>query len=334
MPYKTRQFTVTLKLHDADTPPVRFTLNAKEKIPNLLPSFCRWTTGDDSDEAVAKEQAVARNELPPGVQPSPELVREMFRFADSVGSLAFSPDGRTLAGSAWNSSVQFVNIATGTVQSKPRFAALNVDAIVYSPDGSRLLTKSSNFDSKKLSGYELRVWNSKTGKEIWSTTLTGDKEWPSEFVFSQDSNTLTVVGGRTEKTERHEETGEESVTEMSTWVRTWDLATGKLQKTVRMPHGHFHPAIAPSLKGVATYNVLVQNGRFKSTTAKLWDARTGKLLHNLPVPDGMQIHSFAITKNSKYVVAAGHRQSESAPDTPLIVVWEAETGQLYRTLES
>jgi WD40 repeat protein len=97
-----------------------------------------------------------------------------------VNSVAFSPDGKTLASASDDNTIKLWNRETGKEITTLTGHSLRVNSVVFSPDGKTLASAS---DDKTI-----KLWNRETGKEI--TTLTGHSFDVSSVVFSPDGKTL------------------------------------------------------------------------------------------------------------------------------------------------
>ncbi|MFB7288726.1 nSTAND1 domain-containing NTPase [Actinacidiphila glaucinigra] len=157
-----------------------------------------------------------------------------------VRSVAFSPDGRTLATASADRTVRLWDVDTGKTHSTLTGHTDEVVSVAFSPDGRTLATGS--FDRT------VRLWDVATRKI--RSTLTGHTNAVVSVAFSHD--------GRTLATGSHDRT-----------ARLWDVATGKARSTLT---GHtdtvYSVAFSPDDRTLAT-------GSFDST-ARLWDVATGK----------------------------------------------------------
>ncbi len=130
----------------------------------------------------------------------PELALQ-FGHRQAVTSMAFSPDGKTLATGSADHTVKLWNTQTWTMQRTLSGHRSLVSSVAFSPDG-RTLASASYDDTVKL-------WDAQTGE--LKRTLTRDRISAWSVVFSPDGKTV-VSGGF--------------------GVRFWDAQTGELLRTL------------------------------------------------------------------------------------------------------
>lgn len=109
---------------------------------------------------------------------TPQLVLAKDAPTHSMGRVAFSPDGRTLAiiSSKWYRTVKLWDTTTGRERHILTGHTDEVSSVAFSPDG-RMLASGSGDTTVKLR-------NVATGREV--RTLTGHTAWVSSVVFSPD----------------------------------------------------------------------------------------------------------------------------------------------------
>jgi WD40 repeat protein len=190
-----------------------------------------------------------------------------------------------------------------------------VNHAVFSPDGQRLVT------SARAASEEVKVWDAKTGKALFSLEGAG---WP--VAFSLDGKTLVSTAGGVRVWDA--QTGKElrtlsedkdgyaafspdgkrlAYTHRTGKTTIWDVKTGRELLAFRS-RAH-HVVFSPDGKRLA--------GASFSETPKVWDARTGKEILALK-GHTQQITSVAYSPD-------GNRLSSASRDGT-VKVWDAQTG--------
>ena len=175
-----------------------------------------------------------------------------FKETNSALTLAFSPDGKTLALGTWSSTVKLIELSTGKELPAPARHKDWVSSVAFSADGKLLVSAGgSEFkparNNSQTSG-EVKLWDVAARQELGP--LTGHTSKIMSATFSPDSQTLaTASADRT--------------------VRLWDVATRK-ERAVLAGHADavWCVTLTPDGKTVASASW--------DRTVKLWDAATGK----------------------------------------------------------
>lgn len=227
---------------------------------------------------------------------------------------------------------KFVNRICNTEQFTLQGHAGQLASVVYSADGSRILTASGDKTAK--------IWDAKTGKLLVS--LNGHTSVLVSAAFSKNGKRI-VTGSMQNAKVWDAETGAELLTVQverqlmndaainhdgsrivtsgdiytgNGKAQVWDTATGKELLTLRAP-------LSPFYKVAFSHNgerILTACG---DKTAKVWDATNGKLLLTLKGHTSNVGCASYNYDSSKIVTASGDKTAK---------VWDANTGKESITL--
>ncbi|MBE9007629.1 serine/threonine protein kinase [Fortiea sp. LEGE XX443] len=252
--------------------------------------------------------------------------------ASDVNSVAFVPNGQTLASGSDDKTIKLWNLATGKEIHTLKGHLKWIWAIASTPDGKILASGSADKtiklwnlstteeirtlkghtdgvatvaftpDGKTLASGSLdktiKLWNLGTGKQI--RTLTGHTQAVPALTFSPDGKTL--ASGSWDKT-----------------IKLWNLGTGKQIRTLE---GHseliLSLAFSPDGKTLASGS--------KDKTIKLWNVATGETIRTFRQHSD-KVNSVAYNKTANGIILA----SGSSDNT--IKIWNPTTGKEIRTLK-
>ncbi len=227
------------------------------------------------------------------------LLRTLNRHAADVMSVAFSPDGQTLASVSVDRTVRLWDVASGRERVSLTGHTDRISCVAFSPDGKTLA--SGGWD------HTVKLWDVATSKA--RATLQGHQDWVLSVAFSPDGRTLASAS--TDKS-----------------IKLWDVATGKLKETLNGHQGQLSLAFSPDGKTIAAGSretVFMGGG-----TLRLWELDTGKTRDVFTsTANGAYPASVAFSPDGKTVAAAINNLGGEG----VLQLWEASTGKLKATLK-
>ena len=253
--------------------------------------------------------------LPSGIL----LERTLKGHSNWVDSVAYSPDGQTVASGSNDKTIKLWNVNTGNLLQTFEGHSKWVNSVAYSPDGQTLASGSNDNSVGEVlaSGSfddTIKLWNVKTGKLL--QTLEGNSHSVNSVAYSPDGQTLASGGSISyQELIRLKYSPDLASGSYDQSIKLWDVKTGKLLQTLKDDSG--------SVKSVA-YSPDGQTLASGSSTIKLWDVKTGKLLQTL------EGHSSSV-KSVAYSPDGQTLASGSWDNT--IKLWNVKTGNLLQTLE-
>ena len=277
-------------------------------------------------------------------------------YSDSVGSVAFSPDGKTLAlggvhrgfpgAAAW-----LWNTAAGHLISGPLTTGGGViSSVAFSPDGKTLAAGGDDGNGKAT----VWLWNTATGHQIGAPLTTGGN-LISSVAFSPDGQILATGGSDGTARLWNAATGQQVSNPLTSGggpvtsvafspdgktlasgdedgqAQLWDVgvAVNALAGTPApgVPSGTRAVAFAPDGKTIATS---------ADGSVQLRDVVTGKQTGTLPVIGGGPAGSIAVSPNGEAVAGSTglvSLVSGSLSGRPALL-WDAATGRQVAAIPS
>ncbi|MDI3418714.1 nSTAND1 domain-containing NTPase [Streptomyces luteolus] len=213
-----------------------------------------------------------------------------------VNSLAFSPDGATLATGASDATTRLWDMRTKRSADPLTGQRGTVFALAFSPDGRTLAT----------AGDARTVWLWDAQARVALTVLNGHTELVSALAFSPRGTTL--ASGAKDGT-----------------VRLWDMRAGRPRGVIERPAGSEPRAKAtvPPVDYRPDGKVLAVGDNYGGV--RLYDVRTRALLVRLTGLDGM-VSSVRFSPDGRTIAA-------SSNESPKVLLWDARSHRRLATLD-
>ena len=212
-------------------------------------------------------------------------------------SVAFSPDGKMLAGGDLDGVIWLWDIDTGE-HRQIRTPHRIVDRVMFSPDG-RTLVSSRRENRQK----DIRLWDVATGE--FKARLE-DTTGINNIVFNSDG---TILYGAS----RNE-------------LRLWDPGTGKIKMKLDVESSHpTRPVFSPDGQIIASANQ-------KNYRVQLWNPQTGQLKRTLLIGNPKDIKAIMTTRWVSSIVFGPDERTLAVSSNSEIAFWDPNTGKNKGTL--
>ena len=215
-----------------------------------------------------------------------------------VNSVAFSPDGNTLATGSEDTTIRLWDVNTGTLKNTLIGHTNDVTGVAFSPDGNTLASGHGlGIIADEIVYGGINLWDVHTGN-LKNTITAGIERFDASGVaFSPDGNIIAIGIYDT--------------------VHLWDVATGTLKSTLTGHTGSVRSvAFSPDGNTIASSSV--------DTTIRLWDVDTGTLKNTTITEHTDEVRSVAFSPDGN-TLASGDWNGT-------VRLWDADTGTLKSTL--
>jgi WD40 repeat protein len=211
---------------------------------------------------------------------------------EGVRSIALNADGTRLAIADGDKAIRLWDVSSGqTIGQAMRGHDSDINALVFSPDGTRLASGAGGF------------WSQDNGVRLWDTSpqapapigkpLVGHRSAVRALAFSPDGRRIVSAGGDAERNDYS--------------IRQWDIAS---RRQLGAPiEGHVDTVLALAFSGDG--RLILSGGRDRDL--RLWDAATGQ-----PVGPPLHVHDTPITH---IAIAADNSQIATSAHGGQLLLW-------------
>jgi WD40 repeat protein len=231
------------------------------------------------------------------------LINTLTGHSNSVNSLQFSPDGKTLASGSSDNTIKIWDVNTGNLKTTLTGHSDIVVSVQFSPVGFSLPSGIGQYLASGSWDSTIKIWDVNTGN--LKTTLTGHSSGVTSVQFSPVGVSLPSGIGQSLASGSYDQT-----------IKIWDVKTGNLKATLTGHSNNVNSVqFSPDGKTLAS-------GSWDQTI-KIWDVKTKNLKATL-TGHYNSVNSVQFSPDGQYLA------SGSKDDT--IKIWDVKTGNLKATL--
>ena len=224
-------------------------------------------------------------------------VRPLEGDLKAVTCVAFSLDGRMLAGGGYDGSIKLWDVASGALIGTMGGQTDLIDSVAVSPDGRTVAACGSRDKA-------ITLWNIASGRPRRIPIPSVNGEGENAIAFGRDGRSIAFASINA--------------------VKVWDLAA---EREVYNLTGHSGPVRAVVFSPDARILASASPGDYK---VKLWDSGTGRELRTLTDGDLVEGVAFNPAGDILATASACNRCSKMSPGA--VELWDVRSGRKLRTL--
>ena len=262
----------------------------------LTMTGCQSGSGTGGSGTSARQSSAALTSGPArSGQPTDESPRLMIGHSVEVTSMAYAPDGASLA-VVEGYRVEILDVNTGVIRETLTGHTGLVHAVAFSPDGSAVATASAD--------HTVRIWNVATSR-VTRTLSHPDEVGAVTFAPGGRSVVTACWDGKT---------------------RLWDVTTGQLRQTLSRNGSTIVHTVAFTPDGGQIAVAVHVSGHDE---VQFWTAATGAAGRTLAAGAEHEIGQLVFAPDGKTLAVVGQ-----LGETALTVFWDLATGKPGRTRPS
>jgi WD40 repeat protein len=219
-------------------------------------------------------------------------IRELRGHTGIVQSVAFSPNGATIASGSNDMSVRIWDASMGRQLQELKGHTGSVYSVAFSPNGATIVSGSADCS--------VRTWDTSTGRQLW--------EKPRAHASAVQSVAFSPKGTTIASAERSKNGS----------VKIWDTRTGRLLRELSVLGSFCAIAFSPKWATIAS------GEKSSNGSVRIWDARTGRQLRKLKGHNS-GVKCLAFSPDGTTIASA------SGPGDCHMRIWDTSTGrQLWK----